>query len=228
MPIKQSFRPITRVSLLLLASLLLFGIPAQAQGPLSIHLGPKLGPTLNRLPSSADNFETNSLVGFSGGAFFRLGIKKWLVQPEALISLKGADVDAVEPGTPSSAVEAYKRTFWTLDFPLMLGYKVLDLKLINLRLHAGPLTSIKLAETDEYREAYNDNTSNREKAETFIRDQHWGFMAGLGVDVWKITVDLRYEGSFGDLQNDTAESVQSDDSALRNNVFRFSVGYKFL
>jgi hypothetical protein len=214
---------------LFLACILIVGAApgARAQAPLSLHLGPKLGPTVNRLPTQSGDLEATSVVGFSGGAFVRLGLKKFLLQPEALVSLKGGEVELGEQQTAPGLAGEYRRTYWTLDFPLMLGYRLLDLKLVKLRLHAGPMTAIKLAESDEYRQAINDANS-QEDYKSFIRQQQWGFMAGIGVDVWKITADLRYEGSFGDLSTEAAEAAQGDDSGFRNSMFRLSVGFKLL
>ncbi|HND75364.1 MAG TPA: hypothetical protein PKW10_13030, partial [Saprospiraceae bacterium] len=76
-----------------------------------------------------------------------------------------------------------KETLQDLDIPIMLGFKS-----GILRLNAGPVGHL-----------YLDSSSDLFKvsgySEQFDKIK-WGWQAGLGLDIWKFTIDLRYEGNF--------------------------------
>lgn len=69
-----------------------------------------------------------------------------------------------------------------LDIPVMFG-----MKLGPLRGMAGPY--VRMAFDSE---AVNDNGAR----ETMLQSARYGYQAGLGLDVGRIVIDLRYEGTF--------------------------------
>ncbi|HZK68565.1 MAG TPA: outer membrane beta-barrel protein, partial [Paludibacter sp.] len=78
--------------------------------------------------------------GFHVGVFARFGFSKMYFQPEFLYTM-GKKTDQISfLETPNSLATTFDKnvTVSTLDVPLLLGYKLLDLKVMNLRVFAGP------------------------------------------------------------------------------------------
>lgn len=96
------------------------------------------------------------------------------------------------------------------DASLIVGYKILPLgKLGNLRVFAGynwkHYSDIKANNNFNFIDFEPDNSS---------------ILGGVGVDVWKLTFDVRYLAGLSDLDNSGRE--------LKTGVTSFSLGYKFL
>lgn len=151
--------------------------------------------------------------GFHAGAFVRLSMLGFYVQPELLFASRTdeytiTDLDEVET--------IVKQQFNQLDLPIMLG-----LRLGPLRLNAGPSARLlintpkDLIDDPDFKAMYNNLT--------------FGYQAGLGVDIVKrVTIDLRYEGSLQkyqtQIQNLAGDKFNLDD---RPNAFLLSVGIMF-
>jgi hypothetical protein len=206
-------------ALLILTAFLGMAPLAQAQSP--VNVGPLVATNIARLTTDSKDVNSEFFFGFGAGGFARINIKKLYLQPEALIALKGSNFTISNFQTQGSAQTTtadVKYRFTNADIPLMVGYKLLDVKLVNLRVMGGPVASFNLG---------NRTTSD---VETFrdinnkIRSAQWGYAIGVGADVASLTVDLRYEGSF----NTISENVPGLLRDPRNQIFRISVGWKFL
>ncbi len=125
----------------------------------------------------------DSRVGYHGGITLQFRIKKFIIQPEAIFNT--IKVNYKLTGKISGTIDTIlaKESFQNLDIPIMLGFKS-----GVLRLNAGPVGHL-----------YLDSSSDLFKvsgySEQFDKIK-WGWQAGLGLDIWKITIDLRYEGNF--------------------------------
>lgn len=149
--------------------------------------------------------------GFHAGAFVRISMLGFYIQPELLFASR-TDEYKIEGGVETEVV---KQQFNRLDLPLMLGAK-----LGPVRLNAGPSARLlinsprDLIDNPDFKAMYNDLT--------------FGYQAGIGVDIVKrITLDLRYEGSLQKYQTKIdagGEKVTLDD---RPNAFLLSVGIMF-
>lgn len=149
--------------------------------------------------------------GFHAGAFVRISMLGFYIQPELLFASR-TDEYKIEGGVETEVV---KQQFNRLDLPLMLGAK-----LGPVRLNAGPSARLlinsprDLIDNPDFKAMYNDLT--------------FGYQAGIGVDIVKrITIDLRYEGSLQKYQTKIdagGEKVTLDD---RPNAFLLSVGIMF-
>ena len=91
----------------------------------------------------------------------------------------------------------------------MVGFTLFDL----VRLQAGPTLSLLLS-------AKEGDKSVREHYEDFTM----GYQAGLGVDLWNVMVDLKYEGNLTRFGNRIA-GIATDH---RPRLFILSVGFKLL
>jgi len=157
----------------------------------------------------------NANYGFQAGAFVRVSLMGFYIQPELLFTSRTDEYKVTDLSNPLSAITS-KQQFNRLDLPVMLGAR-----LGPLRINAGPSARLlinspkDLIANADFKSMYNNLT--------------FGYQAGLGIDFLKrITVDLRYEGSLTGFQTQIDEvgngKVKLDD---RPNAFLLSVGIVF-
>jgi opacity protein-like surface antigen len=174
---------------------------------------------IKTLTSGDTHYLVNALkganYGFHGGAFVRLSLMGFYVQPELLFASRTDEYTIADASTPASEI-VKKQKFNQVNLPIMLG-----LKLGPLRLNAGPSARLlinspkDLIDDPDLKSRYHSLT--------------WGYEAGLGIDIIKrITLDLRYEGSLQkyqtQIQSTAGDKFNLDD---RPNAFLLSVGIMF-
>jgi len=194
--------------LILLFATLIIGSIAFAQIP-GFSVGPKIGASFSKYTTDKDQIKEETKNTFYFGAFARLG-KKVYLQPELLFMKRNGKL------TDESASEnqiALKIN--TIDLPLMLGIKVLDLKAANVRIMAGPVASFVI----------NKTITSENWDETITKDDfnnmNWGLQFGAGVDVLFLTLDVRYEIGLNDVS-------KLENFSLKNNMFTVGLGWKIL
>lgn len=175
-------------------------ISAKAQ----FTVGAKVGATFSKI--NADNVKESSLAGYQVGAFARVG-SNWFVQPELYLGSSGGKFESSNNGTDVSG----KVRFTTMNVPVLIG-KSFGSEDLNLHLVAGPIYSFIL----DKNKSLGGNISN---GFDNYKSSALGYQAGAGVDVGKITVDLRYEGGL---------TKVSDTFDQKQNLWALSVGFKFL
>jgi hypothetical protein len=152
--------------------------------------------------------------GYHLGIFARgrLG-ETFYIQPELAFNANSVDftVDDAQDGIMDKVLnEKYQH----LDIPLMLGAKFGP-----LRLEAGPTGHVYIASKTEL-----DQIGGYEQR---FNDFNLGYQGGIGLDIWKILVDLRYEGNFtrfGDHMRIGGEEVKFSDRPSR---WLLTVGFSF-
>lgn len=198
--------------LILLSAAFFIGSIAFAQIP-AFSVGPKIGASFSKFTTDRDQIKEEMKNNIFFGAFARLGNKVY-VQPELLIMRRNGMLTDENPpeNTPESKIGI---KISTLDVPLLLGIKVLNLKVANIRVMAGPVASFVL----------NKKVTSENWDETFTRDNmsntNWGLQFGAGVDVLFFTLDARYEIGLNDVSN-------LQDFSLRNNMITVGLGLKLL
>ncbi len=178
----------------------------------SVNFGPKVGINYSRLSFSGADRKINNryATGYQGGAFLRINMKRFYLQPEALFNEKGSRVSFdTDPSNQTGNRISGKVKLQSLDVPLLLGLKVIDSRIFNLRIAAGPMYSRQLRDQS----AVLNNLS----PDASFRGNQYGYQAGLGLDLANLTFDARYEGGF---QRITSEL------GGRPGSFTFSVGFK--
>lgn len=181
---------------------------AGAQTP-GFTLGPKVGATFSKYSSDIGSYKEEAVRSFHWGAFARLGNKVYL-QPELLfMNRSGVLID------PSVSAKEQTIKLRTIDIPLLLGVKVADLKMANVRVFAGPVASLTMnreVEAENWADAITDDD---------IRRANWAIQFGAGADLLMFTVDLRYELGMADYS-------KIDTYSLKNNIVTVSLGWKIL
>lgn len=160
-----------------------------------LRLGIKAGLSTSSINTNEIDFTTaqginafgvnvkNSTYGPHFGVMIRYNMDKWHLQPEILLNTNKVDYNLKDLTKPSAIDSIKTDNFQYLDIPFLVGY---DFGFV--RLHAGPVTHILLAHTT----TLTDINGYKED----ISKATFGYQAGIGFDLWKINLDLRYEGNF--------------------------------
>ena len=153
----------------------------------------------------------NANYGMHFGAFLRAKAGLVYIQPEVTFNSLNAEY-ALEDLSGSSI---FKEKYTNLDVPVLVG-----LKLGPLRLGAGPVGHINISKSSNLN---NDGgiVSQDYKKLTF------GYQTGLGLDIWRLNFDLRYEGNFNKVGNHIELGGTQVNLSENGNRMTFSVGYTF-
>jgi len=180
---------------------------------------------LGSITSGEYNLESvNSEVGngFHAGVFARFGSKLYL-QPELLYAMSKNDNTVTGVDADGNNVSYEKKVkISTVDVPLLLGYKVLDLKMANVRIFAGPKLRFNAGSTLEFKNVVGGGLD----ASDLQRDAKAakvGLEAGFGVDVLMLALDFRYN-LIGDMYETKLKNVTIDN--IPASTFVISLGWK--
>ncbi len=156
--------------------------------------------------------EANYGVHF--GIFARVFVStRFYLQPELLVNSNSVDFEINDPGD-GLFNKILKEKYQYLDIPLMLGCQ-----LGPLRLEGGPVghaylaSKTELDEVDKYEQRFNDFTL--------------GYQAGIGLDIWKFLIDVRYEGNFNDFGEHMHIGGQQIDFSQSPTRWIMTIGYTF-
>lgn len=167
-----------------------------------IHIGLKGGANFSKLPISSSGISSKYATGFSAGAFTRIDISKVYVQGELLFSKKASKFN-------SDLLNDQKVSWSSIDVPVLVGYKLLNMDLLNVRIFGGGVYSYTISEKASLFKQINNSFNKFDKSNI-------GYQVGAGIDVGKLTFDLRYEGGL---------SSVSKQFKSRPNSFQASVGF---
>jgi hypothetical protein len=153
----------------------------------------------------------NAKGGLHFGGFVRFG-KKLYLQPE--LDFNSNKVDYQATGNSGQFNGVFQESYQNLDIPLLFGY---DTGVV--RLHAGPVGHVHLNSSSEL----TDLSGYAQKFKEFT----YGWQGGIGFDIWKLNIDLKYEGNFskfGDHITFFDQEFKFSDSESR---ILFSLAYVF-
>jgi hypothetical protein len=154
-------------------------------------------------------------LGFHAGIVSRITIMGFYVQPEVLFTNAGGEIIESGGNVPDQVLNY---NFNRLDVPVLLGYKFANI----FRVQAGPSFSYLLSSdirnetgTQVYNVAENYNQATV------------GYRAGIGLDIWKILIDLKHEGSLGRFGSTiSGPGGQTFSTDQRQSQWILSVGFK--
>jgi hypothetical protein len=155
-------------------------------------------------------------MGIHAGTFARLNLGSFYLQPEVYYTFSRAELRKNSP-----EIERLNFSFHRLDVPLLLGYKVNN----TLRINAGPFASVNMNARSQ-----NEDTNWNAELNDYYNRTLFGWQAGVGLDLWRFTLDARYETTVGnlrefDFRNSTLHDYLPDEQKQRQ--FVLSLGYKF-
>jgi hypothetical protein len=204
-----------KVILILAISLLSAGM---SFGQFSFGL--KIGYNASKLHTSLDSIKSSFNSGFHFGAFIRVG-KKVYLQPEFYYTLQGG----VFENNVTNTYNNWKQnvTVGTLDIPVLVGFKLINVKVVNWRIMAGPMVSFVV------NSKIRDVSLTGPIKTSDINSTNWYVQVGTGVDVLFLTLDLRYQIGLNQMIK-TAESTVSGGKEYTlnatNNMWVVSLGFK--
>jgi hypothetical protein len=175
-------------------------------------IGPKVGANFSKFTTDQSQIEEQIKNSFYFGAFARFG-QKFYLQPELLVMKRNGELKNNEIPGSSGTIEV-----GSIDVPLLVGLRLLNLKVANVRVMAGPVASFAVNKSVALNESWDDDI---DFTEDDIKNANWGLQFGAGVDVLFLTLDLRYEIGLSDFSE-----VQNFD--LKNNMFTVGLGWKIL
>ncbi len=180
--------------------------------PKPFDFGAKVGINVNTLSSSLPDYAGDYYTGFGVGVFGRINVQKFYVQPELLYSAVGGDFtfDGV----------AYQARHQGLMMPVLFGYKFVDFKLLNIRAYAGPYFFYQFGNRVD---AVDQTLSVIQEGR--FNEMGAGIQAGAGVDIWKLTFDLRYHWGLSNNLG-SRQFNEQPNAGLKNANWEISVGFK--
>jgi hypothetical protein len=206
------------VTILLLSASVTFG---------QFSFGLKLGYNASKLRTSLDSIKSSFNSGLHFGAFFRVGVgSKMYLQPEIYYTLQGG----IFQNNVTSTVNSWKQkvTVGTLDIPVMVGFRIIDLKVFNWRIMAGPMASFVVNSKIK-----DINTLTGPIKNADINKVNWYVQAGTGFDVLFMNLDIRYKVGLNQMIK-SAQLVDQNGNATgqayslnaTNNMWVVSLGFK--
>lgn len=169
-------------------------------GQAELSLGVKLGANYSSFDVSQSDYSfLDSKMSFSGGAFLRVGVDRVSLQGELLYSTYQAELE-------DQASNIVKSGFSSVDFPILLGYKLIDAKVFKMRMNGGITASTGMSAYSGLNKSYFENS--------FV-----SWTAGVSFDIPIFLIDVRYSGGIDDFYS---------QGNMSTNVLNFSVGWKFL
>ena len=194
--------------LLLVAAICLFSSALFAQLSSPISLGVHGGLVSTKLDANMNgaSIKENSKNGMMLGAFARINLNKWYLQPELNYVKRKSSLEQSFMGADFTMDVETK----SLDIPVLLGYKIVKLPLFKLRAFAGPVASFKI--DDKIKSTFGDVEDGN------FKDAVWNAKFGAGIDVWKLTLDVDYEFGLTDV---------SSEFLKKNKMVNITLGFRF-
>lgn len=142
-----------------------------------------------RFSNGGDEFGValaDARYALQGGLFAQLKLGKVVVQPEVLFVSTRNDYLLRDLSSPAVIETIRSENFQHLDIPVLAGFKWGP-----LRLQAGPVGTLFLSESSDFA-GVADYAGDFEK-------WSFGYQAGVGLDLWNVLIDFKYQGGFSDV-----------------------------
>lgn len=195
-------------TILTLSICLLFTGLASAQILPSFQFGAKAGANFSTFPQYG-HYDNSSAAGYVGGFWARIGALGFNFQPELYLTSKDVNISYTE----GSTVYVNEAKFTSVDMPLLLGTKVGALGL-GARFYGGPVISFAINKNQSFGQGVSD------AARLDYKDQNYALQVGAGLDIKKLSIDLRYEEGLNKVPYGPTET-----SHTRINLFNLTLSY---
>lgn len=149
--------------------------------------------------------DVNNITGYHLGAFTRVKVANFFIQPEAYFATSGGRLQ--EQDVQNNSVNEIKARFNRFDVPVMAGLTFLKFG----RIQAGPVASVLMG-----------SRLDGQKIKDYLGKTDWGYQIGAGVDISNLTLDVRYENIRREYTN------QNTSFDLSNQQVILSLGIKLI
>lgn len=163
----------------------------------------------------------NRSTGFVGGIYMRFG-RAFYIQPEFLFSQKGGRFNVYKDGLTNEQGKLDVR-FSNFDVPVLLGFRMLRF----LRINAGPVASLRMANNGKIRESFLQYTGPQGDTR-YKNGISYGYQAGAGIDLGRLSLDVRYEGNLNDIVNiNYNNQTTAQQFGRKSNLWQATLGIAF-
>ena len=192
--------------------IILFILFTSIYGIAQVDFGIRGGITTAKLYTNLSDYNSESILGYQAGAFVRIFLGKHpFLQPECYFTQKGGNL------LNSDVKNEWEVKLNSIDVPVLIGLKFLDLKVVKFTVYGGPVVSFISKKTVKY---YEDGIQViPPDPEENIKDTSWGLQAGASIDVLFLTVDIRHEWGLSDL-------IKNSDTELKSGVWLIGLGFR--
>lgn len=172
--------------------------------------------TLEQNQSYNDIFNASSNLqnGFHLGLFMRMG-RTWYLQPEAVFNYY--NYTSSLNYDHSIIFNNKKFQINTVDVPVLLGVHLANTRMFKMRVMVGPKFSFNAGSTTD------DAFDNFDSFTQTLRNTRLGLDCGVGFDIWRITLDVRYN-LIQDIYKYQNEGTTLNKKPLHS--FQASIGYR--
>ncbi len=174
--------------------------------------------SINDLTGISDGSDVYDLITGDGVMGYHLGVQTRIkiamiyIQPELYWNAGGGTIDQIMDG---GATEVLQVKFNRMDLPILVG-----VKLGPVRLNLGVVGSYVINQS-------NEGSTIPTDYELYLSSMNWGWQGGLGLDLSKLSLDVRYEGSLSNLSDSVPEGLQGYNMDPRPSQWIISLGYWF-
>jgi hypothetical protein len=154
-----------------------------------------------------------AMLGYHVGLISQIQLFNFFIQPELLYTVTRNDINIYDLNSPNpTEANATLQKLNRIDVPVLFGIKFKVLKL-----EAGPVATFLISDdSDLKRITTYDLQLNRASV---------GFQAGAGLDIGKIALDVKYEGSLSKLGTGIKVGGNNMSFDSRINQIIVSVGF---
>ena len=186
------------------------------------HVGPQIGYTASKLTLSVDSISNSLKNNFLAGVFFRIG-KKIYVEPSVNWLTQGSVFKYPAWGNLSPIEQEIKIS--TLQVPVNVGWRIINLKVVNIRIFAGVAANFNLNTTIKNSGGDPNDYEKLLLPEDFSKVQ-WQWDVGAGVDVLMFAINVSYMGGINNILKDV--SIEGNSITSKSNLFVVTLGWKIL
>ena len=188
-------------TVLLLSAPLLFG---------QVEFGVNAGYRASTLSAKPDTVVPAFGSGFHVGGFARIG-KKFFLQPEFCYTYQTSTVS----GDLTSWEQ--RTAIGSLDIPILGGIRFLNSEKARIRLMAGPVVSFvvnrKITDLTDIPGPLGNGD---------INNINWGLQAGAGVDLYRFSLDIRYQFGLNNVIREVGTTVWNS----KNSIWIIGLGFR--
>ena len=187
------------------AVMVVTAIAACAQTLPSFQFGVKAGANLTSVSNNLNTLNASNRAGYLAGFWARVGGLGFNFQPEIYLTSKSVNIS-------DNNGNMDKAKFTSIDVPLLFGARVGALG-IGGRFYTGPLISFAVNKDQSFSSAASNAFG------LHYKDQNYAWQVGAGLDLKKLSFDLRYEAGLNKIDDNYG-------SKTRINLFNLTVGYR--
>ena len=175
------------------------------------------GQELRVATGGVDSFKLaieDAKFGIHLGAYARVKLGPIFIQPELLFNSASVTYTKEDFTSTNVIPVLFEDTYNHLDIPIMVGAKF-----SAFRIQGGIIGSILLSD--------NTDLTDIETFEREVENVTYGWQAGIGLDIARVLIDVKYEGNFSRFgEGITIQGNQYSFDARRNR-FVVSLGFRF-